>query len=716
MPAPLPPLLDGPITTANQQVYIDNLLPNATVTVYANGVQVGSASTVNPGAMLVPLTASLHQGQEITAKQTYNGTNSSISGPGASDASNKIKVQAAPNPPPTPSFASGLTTCASSIYLGNLLPGAEVYVEQGGTPLVNGVAATLTTQSFPVTGTLVSGSILQAWQTVAGNKSAKAGSLPVTDPAGSLPAPVVAEPLLACQTAINLSNLIPTANIEISNAGNDDFASTPWNAFELYGMAPLVAGQPLTARQYFTKCDRAPSPTASFTVSSAPPPFPVVSYQPCGNVKQLFISNLIPGSVLTIKKVVATSSNTSTITLIGSMGVSQPTATMNLPDNFSATDPNGPVSLWLEALLCNQSQGYTKVTFAPPGGPYGAPALETPLYDCVNVVVVTGTHPGTEIQVFSGTTSDPISPTVVATGQRTVVQLWTPLVTNQSIFVRQLGCNANGESKREVVKSFGKLGQPVIATPVRPGDASVLVNGVARSQTVALATSVSLSVGVPALGNGDTVEAIQTLCTHNSPPGAATVALGDIVVSGVPGSMIQNKAVQLLIGATDQQTGAVLEDLPVVVAREFNFTTSGSSVIYAPVGPSSGGFTGSSFDYTPGKTDTTAYVLVSDSPGYTPTQVGPVTVTPPPAPPPPAPTVSFSGGKVYGKHFPCTQCTVTGTGDGWGFVSQGPWTGDIVTGIAIQTPCDNSLGGQSFQIQVACTSDPSVSVTQTINC
>ena len=33
MPAPLPPLLDGPITTANQQVYIDNLLPNATVTV-----------------------------------------------------------------------------------------------------------------------------------------------------------------------------------------------------------------------------------------------------------------------------------------------------------------------------------------------------------------------------------------------------------------------------------------------------------------------------------------------------------------------------------------------------------------------------------------------------------------------------------------------------------------------------------------------------------
>jgi hypothetical protein len=184
----------------------------------------------------------------------------------------------------------------------------------------------------------------------------------------------------------------------------------------------------------------------------------VVSYQPCGNVKQLFISNLIPGSVLTIKKVVATSSNTSTITLIGSMGVSQPTATMNLPDNFSATDPNGPVSLWLEALLCNQSQGYTKVTFAPPGGPYGAPALETPLYDCVNVVVVTGTHPGTEIQVFSGTTSDPISPTVVATGQRTVVQLWTPLVTNQSIFVRQLGCNANGESKREVVKSFGKTG------------------------------------------------------------------------------------------------------------------------------------------------------------------------------------------------------------------------------------------------------------------
>jgi len=116
--------------------------------------------------------------------------------------------------------------------------------------------------------------------------------------------------------------------------------------------------------------------------------------------------------------------------------------------------------------------------------------------------------------------------------------------------------------------------------------------------------------------------------------------------------MIQNKAVQLLIGATDQQTGAVLEDLPVVVAREFNFTTSGSSVIYAPVGPSSGGFTGSSFDYTPGKTDTTAYVLVSDSPGYTPTQVGPVTVTPPPAPRRQRPLFLSAGARCTGSTSP----------------------------------------------------------------
>ncbi|MGA9071393.1 MAG: hypothetical protein WB424_14105 [Terracidiphilus sp.] len=727
MPAPLPPLLDGPITTANKQVYVDNLLPNATVTVFANGAQVGSATNVNPGAILVPLTATLQQGQKITAKQSYNGTNPNISATGLSDASNAIKVQAVPNPLPTPSFASGLTVCASSIYLGNLLPGAEVHVKQGSNILVNGVTATLTTQSFPVTGTLTSGSSLEAWQTAGGHSSAKVGSLAVTDPAGPLPAPVVAEPLLGCQTAVNLSNLIPTANIEISNAGNENFASTPWNAFELYGMTPLVAGQTLTARQYFTKCDRAPSPTASFTVSSDPPPFPKVSYKPCGNVKQLFVTNLVPGSVLTIKRVVATSSNTNTITVIGSMGVSQPTATVNLPQSFSATDPNGPVSLWLEVLLCNRNlpaPGYTKVAFAPQGGPYGPPALETPLYDCVNVVVVTGTHPGTEIQVFSGSISDPISPTVVATGPKTVVQLWTPLVTNQSIFVKQTGCNANGESHHEVVKSFNKLDAPVIVTPVRPGDSSVqvsnvligatvtlLVNGVARSQVVALDTSVSLSTGVPALGNGDMLEAVQSLCTQTSGPGTATATLGIMNLSGVPGTMIQNKPVQLLTTATDRQTGVVLPNLPVVVAREFN----PGYPKYLPIGPSSSGFTGSSFDYTPGKTDTTAYVYVTNQPGYEDI-LGEVTVTPPPAPPPPPPSISYIGSKVYGKNFPCTQCSVSGT-FGWGDVPSGPWTGDIVTGITIPaSPCDNPLGGQSYGIQVSCVSDPSISVSLTVNC
>ena len=70
--------------------------------------------------------------------------------------------------------------------------------------------------------------------------------------------------------------------------------------------------------------------------------------------------------MLTIKRVVADTSNTNTITNIGSMGISQPTATVNLPTSFSATDPNGPVSLWIEVLLCSQnldSPGYTKVTF-----------------------------------------------------------------------------------------------------------------------------------------------------------------------------------------------------------------------------------------------------------------------------------------------------------------------------------------------------------------
>ena len=64
-PPPLPPVVDGPIYNTSTQVYVDNLLPDSTVTVYngpssTNVVGTGATSS-SPGAIWVTLSSPISQ-------------------------------------------------------------------------------------------------------------------------------------------------------------------------------------------------------------------------------------------------------------------------------------------------------------------------------------------------------------------------------------------------------------------------------------------------------------------------------------------------------------------------------------------------------------------------------------------------------------------------------------------------------------------------------
>ena len=115
--------------------------------------------------------------------------------------------------------------------------------------------------------------------------------VPVAPP---LQAPAVTTlPLLNCETAIGVSDLVPGADLKILNAGNEDTVTNPWSSYTLDDLIPLQVG-PLTAQQYFTRCEqKEQGPTATFTVVKQPPKFPKVSYAPCANVTELSVSNLL---------------------------------------------------------------------------------------------------------------------------------------------------------------------------------------------------------------------------------------------------------------------------------------------------------------------------------------------------------------------------------------------------------------------------------------
>src|SRR5271163_2163535 len=110
MAKPFPPVVDGPVYTTSTQIYVDNVLPNAVVTVYNNvtgtGAPIGTATSTNPGGLWVPLTKPIHltPSQQITARQSYPASstiiNPSIKVSGLSDPTNKamaIPVQNAPD-------------------------------------------------------------------------------------------------------------------------------------------------------------------------------------------------------------------------------------------------------------------------------------------------------------------------------------------------------------------------------------------------------------------------------------------------------------------------------------------------------------------------------------------------------------------------------------------------------------------------------------------
>ncbi len=571
-PPPLPPVVDGPVYKTSTQVYVDNLLPNSTVNVYNDAAStnlVGTATTAaSPGVIWVPITKPISAGQPITARQQYTGSDPTIKVSGLSGPSN-IPVPVLPVPPalPSPIFVSGFCTCMDSLLMDGLIPGATLAVEMiaGSPPVTTPLVSALVTETpqwFTVaTVTIPANALLQASQNIGALKSPVTPGLYPVPVAPPLQAPAVTSlPLLNCETAIGVSNLVPGADLKILNAGNEDTVTNPWNSYTLDGLIPLQVG-PLTAQQYFTRCDQKErGPVATFPVAKQPPKFPKVSYAPCANVTELSVSNLLAGEILTVSVSYSTTSGP-VVQALGSQGVSSGTSMVNLPTHWYPSGAVGVVTLQIAVSLCDNplpSPGYTSVAVVTPPGPFPAPTVQAPLYACATSVFIDGANPGSVIQVFSGSLAVPRSNPVIATAAKFSIGLWSPLVAGESIFASQTGCNANRQSLHVVVLSVPKLPLPVVAGPVLSGATSVLVNGVVPGAQVVLFVNgaprvgvdsiaaetsapsgsppliqVSIAPGLPALAAGQSLTAAQSLCAEKAAP-AVGQGGGVIVQAPVP--------------------------------------------------------------------------------------------------------------------------------------------------------------------------------------
>jgi hypothetical protein len=584
MAKPFPPVVDGPVFTTSTQVYVDNVLPNAVVTVYDNlagtGPPIGTATSTNPGGLWVPLTMPTHlaPSQQITARQSYPAKstiiNSSIKVSGLSDPTNKamaIPVQNVPDPLPAPIFVSGLCTCMDSVYIGGLIPGATLKitlaVTSGGTTTVHTMVDAPVTQSpqwFQLASIPIPvNSVLMATQTIPAKPPSPTTPSQKIPVAGPLQPPHIAEPLFCGQTNLNVSNLIPGADLEVVNGGNESFITNPWSEYDLGPVPPLETTSQVEAHQYFTRCgaDGGPQgitgPTAKFSVSKPVLKAPGVT-TPCTDVTELAVSDLIPGEILTVNLGGA---------LLGQQGVSKNSATINLPQGWY-TRP-GPVSLQVEVTLCGIGPLSTEVSVKQLG-PYPKPSVQAPLYSCATSVEVLGAHPGTVIQVFNGSTSSPRSNPVVAVTTNFPIELWWPLTFPESIFVTQTGCGADEQSMPSImVDPTRALQMPEVAGSSLAGDPSVLVNYVLAGAKTVFVKNVVPGAQVTLLVDGEPRIGVDSIQAEVSRPAGTPPLIEVALPAGLPVLAKDNNltAVQALCGkigiASPGQGGGVTVVAPV---------------------------------------------------------------------------------------------------------------------------------------------------------
>lgn len=598
MAKPMPLTVYGPVTPLSPAVRVTGVLPLADVQILANGIGIGQAIASSPGELWVPLTSQPGVGQNISATQkTTDGT---------SDAAKQtVPVIDVPNPLPVPVIFSDLNTCMVDIWAGALVPGAKVLTNIGGVPF----GSTVPSQPNSLLGINASQSIGAGAQaevhqeaTIAGvlRKSNTVKSLPIpafTTPADLLPPPVLG-PLVQCDTSRSFLQVTAGAALTIVNETQSESWINPNAAYTGYGAPPLIKGKAV-AKQEMPRCHRDGQPATLPVAPATIPGAPTVTQDLCPQLMRLYVSGLEPGGILHVwRRVLHDPAGTSMSQApVGDSGIAKTSQIVDLPPSLSLTDPAGTVVIALWQSRCAGEGPTTVVKVAAPGGPFGAPTIIEPLFDCGRYIPVKGAHPGSALQAIDVATGIAISDLYITPGPNFTLPLWFPLVGGQKVLVRQSGCNADGDSA--VVRANplpNPLPNPKIVEPIRPHAPLVKVTGIipgARLHLLVnnklrpgsvdcLATEGSIPVSGALLAENDQVFVIQTICDHSSniEGHGVTVKKGNLKVSVAPSTVSRGSTASVTVTATDADTGVVVTAQVLLNGKAVG--TTGVAFSYSP--------------------------------------------------------------------------------------------------------------------------------------
>lgn len=260
----LPPTVVGPLSQCSPGARVQGQLTGATVTLYQNGVQVGSGSASWSDQVFdFAANVTLVPGAKITARQTL-GTEMSSESP------LPVTVQAKPATLGYVGIKTHLYVCGLCAWLDGVVPGATIEVTVNGVSRGNGIAYDGSAQ-VGFTQPTAPGEILQARQTACGTPGPLT-TLPPPDPppvpkGRRLTPPTVNAPLRECQRAVTVSNVFDGSQVTLIQSGRPPETGNFTVDSEYFRVSPLALHESIAASQAYPSCGLTSVPSSPAVVA-----------------------------------------------------------------------------------------------------------------------------------------------------------------------------------------------------------------------------------------------------------------------------------------------------------------------------------------------------------------------------------------------------------------------------------------------------------------
>ncbi|MGI8694608.1 MAG: galactose oxidase-like domain-containing protein [Geodermatophilaceae bacterium] len=515
----LPPRVIGPLSECSTRVRVQAQFTGATVTIYADGVQVGTG-VASWSDDVFTLSSSLAAGQQVSATQTV-GLETSISSP------ETVQVQAKPPVVGPVGFRSHLNQCGECVWLEGLVPGAKVELRDGVTTIASGESYDGNAR-FHLSTPLAAGMDIKAQQEACGAPGVLTDGPPVdilVEKLQSLPTPVVEAPLHECERRVTVSNIVHGATVTLlRSAGPNQSACFDLDSLWMGVNPPLVLGETISARQELLGRCKLTSADATPVMVQDNTPVPATDVVPplCAGNTTVVLTGLVMGARVTISA--------------DGAGLGQAESPADGSYDFLVPPLVGGTTISASQELCGEwSAPGVGVLVDPAPASLPTPKVHDPLYECGAAVRVSNLHMGGRVYVYSTLLGAPI-------GERTVnadevdVPVAPLLIEGDDIYAVQRGCGLiSSKSGTVPVDKLERLGPPTVVSPlyscenaVRVADVApgarvdVYVDGIFRGSAASGGDTVTVGVSGQ-LEVGDEVTAVQRLCEDISGPSKPVV-------------------------------------------------------------------------------------------------------------------------------------------------------------------------------------------------